>query len=236
MNIKTALPLLVLGATALCGCDDPPKPVPATPSASAATASTTSSAAPSLPKPNPLAVDELKKSLECGAAGHGPCEILAGFSECTEWSPVTSSGDGRWLGEGHVVEKGAFVDEYTILRSKRVALSEVGPGQLPAKIGLSKIPDDRGTEHDHARKAINAFKRGDVPKKNINAAIEYLKERPDWPEAFAMQSDHNQVYVAAGAGMYLCQQKDQRLLVVSLAGNREHKADGVYATLYPVTW
>ena len=226
--------MLGVGALALLGCDDPPKPPPPAPSATAST--TTTSEQPRLPKPAALDVEDLKKSLKCGAAGHGPCEVLGGFSSCIEWDPVTSSGEGRWLGESYVVEKGAFTDDFTILRTKRVALSDVGPGQLPAKIGIANIPDDLSVERSQAQKAINAFKRGDVAKRNINKGIEYLKQRSDWPEAFSMRTDGNQVYVAAGAGAYLCEQSDQRLLVVSLAGNREHKADGVYATLYPVTW
>ena len=223
-------------ALTLTGCDDP-KPTPTATSATAA-ATTTSSAAPKkqLPKPKPLDVKAMQSALKCGGMGHGPCEVLEEFSSCEKWNPVTQSGDGRWLGESSIVKDGKFVSDLVIMRSKRVPLAEVGPGQLPAKIGVVKIDDSLTVEREHAKKAIRAFKRGDVTKRNINKAITYIKQRKDWPEAFSIESDQNQVYAAVGAGAYFCAKKDQRLLVVKLSGNREHKADGTYATLYPVQW
>ena len=226
---------LLVTAFGLAGCDDKPKQ-PAAPPTTSASATATTTTAQALPTPKALDVKALKASLKCGTGGHGPCGVLDAFTGCISWSPVTSGGDGRWLGEGYIVKKGAFLDELTLLRSKRVPLADVGPGQLPAKIGITSVPDDRSTVRAHARKAINAYKRGDVPKKNINRAITYINERQDWPEAFSMKADGNQVYVAVDAGAHLCALKDQRLLVVKLSGNREHKADGVYATLYPVSW
>lgn len=233
-----ALPALsAVAALSICllGCDDKPKPAPTATASASATAATTSQA-PTMPPPKPLDVAGLKQALKCGSGGHGPCGVLDAFTACTEWNPVSQSGDSRWLGEGSVVTKGAFVDQITLMRSKRVPLDEVGPGQLPAKIGIAALPDDLSTELGHARKAINAFKRGDVPKQNINAAITFVKQKDDWPDAFSMQAEQYEVYVAVEGGAHLCYLENQRLLVVKLSGNREHKADGVYATLWAVTW
>ena len=112
---------------------------------------------------------------------------------------------------------------------------QLSPGQLQVKIGIDTIPDDRDAERRHAEKAIRAFKRGDVATAS-NQAIRYVKERPDWPEAFAMQARGNEVYAAVAGGAYLCGRKDQRLIVVKRAGSRSHPADGIYAVMWPVTW
>jgi hypothetical protein len=232
-SVTSALCLLALLQSA---CEDSPKPAPGAPSASVATTTTpTASAAAAVPTPEPLDVAALDAALKCGGKGHGPCAVLQDFHDCIAWSPVTASGDARWLGEGYVVSRGAFVDQLTLVRSKRVPTTEVGAGQLPVRIGIAAIPDDMAAERTHAEKAIKAFKRSDVARKG-NQAIDYIKSRTDWPEAFAMQSKNNQVYVAVEGGVHLCALKDQRLLMVKASTNRAHPADGVYATLWAVSW
>ena len=208
--------------------------------ATAPSASATASAAPKpaastapLPKAEKLDVDGLKKALKCGKAA-GPCEVLAQFKDCVEWSPVVKSGDGRWLGEGFVVKSGAFIDEYTVVRSKSVPSSET-PGALPVKIAIDNIPDDRPGEKLNAGKAVRAFERGDVALPS-NTAIRYVKERKDWSDAPAVQADNNQIYVATGSGAHLCMLKNQRLVLIKLAADRGHPADGVYAILFGVSW
>jgi hypothetical protein len=234
---RSTLPLFcALLSLSLFACEDSTKKTaPSATATSEAKAPTKKSAAPAPPPPKPLDVAGLQKALKCGAVGHGPCEVLEQFEGCIDWSPVTQSGDGRWLGKSTVVKKGSFVDEVALLRTKRVPLSEVGPGQLPAKIGLTDIPDDRVTEKRQAEKAIRAYDRGDVPRPS-NQVIDYIKKRNDWPEAFAMKAEDHQVYVAVDAGMYLCQKDNQRLLAIKLSNNREHRGDGVYAMLHPVSW
>jgi hypothetical protein len=234
MTGRAALCIALLAAPAIAGCKDEPKPT-ATTATATASAVAPKSAAPAPPPPKPLDVEGLKKALKCGGAGHGPCEILDQFASCAKWSPVTQSGDGRWLGKSVNVKKGAFVDDVALLRTRRVPLAEVGPGQLPAKIGLTTIPENQVTERRQAEKAIRAYDRGDVPRPT-NQVVEYIKRRKDWPEAFSVAAENNQVYVAVDAGMYLCHHDDQRLLVVKLSSNREHMGDGTYAMLHPVSW
>lgn len=219
------------------GCDDKPMPSSTSPTASASVAkTTTSSAQPALPTPKPLDVKALKKSLKCGDKGHGPCAVLDQFETCEKWSAITQSGDGRWMGVGSAVTKGKFIDEITLMRSRRVPTKEVGAGQLGAKISITNIPDTMPAEIKNAEKAVKAYARGDVPKRG-NSALRYVEERPEWPEAFTMQADANQIYVAVAGGGFICSSKGgQKLNVVRLAGSREHPADGVYATMYPVKW
>lgn len=203
-------------------------------SATAAVSTAEKAPEPPPPPPEPLNVAELEKALKCSGQEFGPCQVLAQFQNCIDWSPITDSGDGRWLGKGQVVKKGAFTEELSILRSRRVPTSEVGPGQLGAKIALERIPDDRATEQAAATKALKAYARGDVP--GPNSGTDYVKERTEWSEAFSMKAKDNQIYAASGGGLWLCQHDDQRLIMVKLSSSREHKADGTYAIMYAVTW
>lgn len=191
---------------------------------------------PPPPPPDALDVAALQKALKCGGAGHGPCNVLAAFKDCKKWSPITDSGDGRWVGMANIVKKGAFTEELMLLRSKRVNVTDVGPGQLNVKIAMATIPDTYAAEQRHARKALDAYKRGDVPTAT-NQGVVYIKKRENWQDAFAMQAKANQIFVADQGGAYLCQMTtDQRLLVIRKSNTRDHAADGVYAVFYPVSW
>ncbi len=215
-------------------------------SASAAAARASSSAAPSaaasstsaaaVAKGEKLDVAALQKALKCPPpakkALEGPCGVLAEFKDCVAWSPVTQNGDGRWLGRGYRTRAGAFVEELTMLRSKRIAVAEAGGG-LPAKIAIEAFPD--GEEREAAEKAIHAYERGDVTVPG-NAAVQYLKDRKEWADAPAMASDENQVFVATGGGANLCMTKAQHLLVVQPSLEHAQPADGLYAILYGVSW
>jgi hypothetical protein len=186
-------------------------------------------------KPEPLDLAALKKSLKCsGKTASGPCPVLAKFEKCRDgWSPITQSGDGRWIGHGSVVKKGQFIEDYFMMQSKRVGLADVAPGALGVKVALVEVPDDLESA---AGKAFRALDRGDTVKKG-NHAVDHVNERKDWPEAYAQQADRHQVYVAAGSGTFLCGDPEtQAVHVVRLAGSQEHQGDGIYATLYPTKW
>lgn len=232
---------LVLIAALVPACDDP-TPTPGSSSASATATSTASakakpSAAP-LAKPSPLNLEALKKSLKCGGkASSGPCPVLEKFESCREnWSPITQSGDGRWIGNGAVVKKGQFVEEMYMMRSRRVGLAAVAPGALGVKIALTEIPNDDANLRTSAGKTWRKLNRGDTPKVGMHA-VEFINDHENWPEAYAQQADAHQIYVAAGAGTYLCgDPSSQALYAVKLAGSQEHPGDGIYVTLYPTKW
>jgi hypothetical protein len=227
-------PLFVLG------CDEPVEPAAPSatvPTASASTATPAVSAPPPVSKPPPLDLAALKKALRCGgAAGDGPCPVLDSFEKCREkWSPISQSGDGRWFGEGALVNQGAFVNDYFMLRTRRVPLDEVAAGALGVKVALDKLPDNPEVR-SAAGPAWRALARSDIPKKG-NRAIQFIDEYDKWSESFAQQADDHQIFVADGAGAYLCADpKTQGLHVVRLSNTREHPADGIYATLYPISW
>jgi hypothetical protein len=241
LNAAPSLVVLTLTCSVFVGCDDK-STAEGNPNASGATATSASSAKPKasvapVSKPQPLDLANINKSLKCAAkTASGPCPVLAKFEKCKEgWSPITVSGDGRWIGHGAIAKGGRFVEDYMIMRARRVGLADVAPGALGVKIAITEPPTDAGMRSSVGQ-AFRALNRGDTVKLG-NHAIEYLHTLNDWPEAYAQQADDHQIFVATGAGAYLCADPaTQALYVVRLSGSSEHPADGFYATLYPTKW
>ncbi|MBK8252137.1 MAG: hypothetical protein IPK82_05650 [Polyangiaceae bacterium] len=193
---------------ALAGCGEPKSgDTGAGPNASAQTSaavtSTPSQAEPAPPPPADLDVAPLQKALACPSdAKSGPCAVLAAVSTCKPWAAVVPSGDGRWIGRGYEVDGKKTTEQVMVLRSRRVPTSEVGPGQLPARVGIGTIDKDEGSPFNEADKAIRALERGDVPPKG-NAAVEHLKSMTNWSEAFVTSTVSGQVYGLSHGGLYV---------------------------------
>lgn len=236
----TTSTVLVFSCVLLAGCDDKTSTTAATATASATaeapTAKPTASLAP-VEKPKPLDLATIKKSLRCsGKTASGPCPVLEKFEACrADWSPITQSGDGRWIGHGAIAKKGQFIEEYMIMRARRVGLADVAPGALGVKIAITEVPNEAAIQNSIGI-AFRALDRGDTVKPG-NHAVDFVRDKEDWPEAYAQQADGHQVFVATGAGAYLCADPStQALHVVKLAASSEHPGDGFYATLYPTQW
>lgn len=231
----------IVGASA--GCDPgpgeggaPSATATSSAAASAAVTTTPSSAAPLPPPPADLDLPALQKSLACAAnAKSGPCAVLAAMTSCKPWSAEAPSGDGRWLGRGFDVDGKKTTEQVTVLRLRRVPTSEVGPGQLPARVGLGAIDKDEGSAFGEADKAIRALERSDVPPKG-NAAIVHLKAMTQWSEAFATRTVGGHVYGLAHGGLHVCEGPKRELLVVRRGSTRTGNGDGLYATLWATTW
>ncbi|MEZ4302089.1 MAG: hypothetical protein R3B70_44580 [Polyangiaceae bacterium] len=213
---------------------------PAGTASSSATAadSASSTFAPDPPPPPPADLDvaALQKALACAAnAKSGPCAVLAAIGSCKPWSATVPSGDGRWIGRGFDVDGKKTTEEVMLLRLRRVPTSEVGPGQLPARVGLGSIDKDEGAAFNDADKAIRALERGDVPPKG-NSAVEHLKGMTTWSEAFVTRTTGGQVYGLSHGGLYVCEGPKRELLVVRRASTRTGSGDGLYATLWAATW
>ena len=226
--------IAVLALTGGCTKKKKPEPVEAKPGAS--------SAAPATPKPpvakaKPLDVDKLRKELKCKKGGGiaGPCAVLDAFKDCTALPALTDAGESRYLGQGYVVKDRAFVETFTVLKRSRVPTANLRPGQLASTFAIGAIPDDRSGALRHAKKAVSKFERGDVTK-SMNAAVRYVKERTDWQDKIASLTDGQQVHIASDAIAYACALKDQRLLIVQESSTSNKVSDGLYATLWPVSW
>jgi hypothetical protein len=243
MHAQRSAALLLLLALAATACAEPqgqgsaPAATSAAPAAPPPAPAPAPTAAPAVAAPDDLDLAATQKALKClPDAKSGPCAVLASFATCSPWSAVVPSGDGRWIGHGYVVEGGnKTIEEITILRSKRVPTNEIGPGQLPVRIGITDIAKEEGQAHDQADKLIRALARGDVAARS-NAALEHVKKRETWPEGFAMKTRGGQVYVASQGGGFICQGPKQQLLLAQRAATRGSPGDGLYAELWPVTW
>ncbi len=189
-----------------------------------------------MPPPDDLDVAAVQKALKCATdAKSGACGVLAKYTTCTAWNAVSPSGDARYVGRGTLVEGAKSTESVVVLRSKRVPLNEVGPGQLGVKIGIGEITKEDGSAFDQSGQTIRSFERSDAPGK-ANATIEYLKKRTAWTEAFANKTVGGQVYAIMKAGTYLCQGARQSVLMVQKEGSRTSNGDGLYAELWAASW
>jgi hypothetical protein len=233
--LAPALGLLVLG----CGNAANEAPV-ASASAVATSPAPTPSATPSVqapPPPEDLDVASLQKTLKCGndAKASGACGVLAKFAACKPWNPVTPNGDGRWIGRGVEVDKGKSSEVFVMLRARRTPTSEVGPGQLGAKIAIEEIPKTDKDAYDAADRAIRILERQDVPPR-YNPTLDYLKKREQWNESFAVATAGGQVGLLSKGGGFVCVGPKQQLLVVQRAAARGQNADGIYAEVWATSW
>ena len=229
---------LVLFTLLLPACDPPSSGASpsAAPSVSAAPAPPPAPTAEAMPPPDDLDVAAVQKALKCATdAKSGACGVLAKYATCTAWNAVSPSGDARYVGRGTLVEGAKSTESVVVLRSKRVPLNEVGPGQLGVKIGLGEITKEDGSAFGQSGQTIRSFERSDAPGK-ANATIEYLKQRTQWTEAFANKTAGGQVYAIMKAGTFLCQGARQSVLMVQKAGSRTSNADGLYAELWQASW
>jgi hypothetical protein len=239
---RCGLGVVIAGASVAC---DPAPGSAGAPSATATAAATSTAAAatatvPSAadlpPPPADLDIAALQKTLACAAtAKSGPCAVLAAMTSCKPWSAEAPSGDGRWLGRGFEVDGKKTTEQVTIMRLRRVPTSEVGPGQLPARVALAFIDKDEGTAFGEADKAIRQLERSDVPPKG-NAAIAHLKAMSQWAEVFVTRTAGGHVYGLAHGGMFACEGSKRELLVVRRGSTRTGTGDGLYATLWATTW
>lgn len=204
--------------------------------ATAAAATTTSAPVEAPPPPEDFDVSAQQKALKCAAdAKSGACAVLAAMKTCTAWAAAPPSGEGRWLGRGASIEGGKTTDTFVVLRSKRVPLTEVGPGQIGAKIAVAEIPKEEKNAFEQADRAVRTFERGDVVPKS-NAAIEYLTKLAQWPDAYATRTKAGHAYIITHGGAFVCAGPKQQLYVARRSATRASAGDGIYAELWPVSW
>jgi hypothetical protein len=237
---RHGMSIVIAGASVGCdpgpGDGGAPSATAASAAASAAATPMPSSAEPLPPPPADLDIAAQQKMLACAAsAKSGPCGVLAAMGSCKPWSAEAPSGDGRWIGRGFEVDSKKTTEQVTVLRLRRAPTGEVGPGQLPARVAISMIGKDEGSAYGEADKAIRALERSDTPHKG-NAALSHLKAMTQWSEVFATRTVGGHVYGLAHGGLFICEGPKRELLVVRRGSTRTGAGDGLYATLWAVTW
>jgi hypothetical protein len=223
-------------ALAVTGCDRAaPAPDASAPAATQSASTPSTAAAEPASAPPDLDVAAQQRALKCGGdTKSSACGVLARMASCTSWNPIVPSGDGRWLGRGWLVEGAKTTDQITLVRARRVPTSEVGPGQLGARIAVADLPKEEGAAFEQAERAIRAYERADVPPRS-SPTIDYLKQRSVWPEAASLRTAGGQVYALTANGTYLCQGPNRALLVMQ-RGAARGTGDGLYAELWPTSW
>jgi hypothetical protein len=230
-NAAICLSLLVT----VTGCDNQkPKPT-----ASSAAPTPSGVAAPikvaEAPRPPPadIVLEPLLKDLKCDKKSKtDSCRILGEFAVATRWSAQTPAGEGRWIGNAFVREKGTETKQLLLLWAKQVPTSQVGPGDLAVRVGTGTLPAELV---EHGFKMIAALNRGDQPSPRNQAKHEV--------DAF-VPTTHRGAVNTAGASVrlisedtvYLRQAGRKVLVVMPSQGSNASSADGTYAEFWRATW
>src|SRR5512145_497682 len=110
-----------------CGCSDKKGAAGAAASAPP-TASETPPVAKEAPKPAPadVVLEPVLKALKCDKKSKtDSCRLLTEFSEAARFVPQTPAGEGRWIGNAFVREKGLENKQLILLWAKEVPTSHV---------------------------------------------------------------------------------------------------------------
>ena len=220
---------------AIPGCDQK-KPLP---SAASATSTAVAEASPikiaEAPRPAPadIVLDPILKELKCDKKSKSDsCRILNEFAGAARWSGQTPAGEGRWIGNAYVRDKGVEKRQLLLLWAKQMPTSQVGPGDLPVRVGTGTLPDD---VLDHGFKMITAVSQGDSPSKRNQA-------RP-LVESFVPTTHHGAVNTSGASvrlisedAVYLRQSGRRVLLVMPSQTQNASPGDGTYAEFWRATW
>jgi len=228
-------PLMVLAALLLVGCTEESARQRGVPSSAATSPPPPAQSVPAAPRPAPadLSVDALSRELGCGKSkASEPCRILGEFATATRWAPKLPSGEGRWVGNATIRDKGKEKSEIFMLFAKNVPTSQVSPGDLALKVGYGTIAEEL---RDHAAKMIRALARGDTPNRRNQARATIESFVPQVIRG-AVATEAASVQLISEEQVYL-RQVGRRVLVVM--PNRQVSAaagDGTYAELWVATW
>jgi hypothetical protein len=225
---------------ALLACNKSDSDSAPSPSARVGVSTPAPSLAPPVPTALPAAappdldVAALTKKLSCaGDTRRASCRILAEFGSAARFSPQIPSGEGRWIGTAHTVEKGAEKSEIMIVSASQVPTSTVPPGELALKVGTGPLPEDK---RDHGIKLVNALSHGDTVSK-LNQAAPYVKSwKPDNAQGTMATSGPSVRRVADE--VYLRQSSTKVLLVRLKAqgAGAGAPAEATLAEVWPAAW
>jgi hypothetical protein len=230
----------------LVGCRDKPAPSRQLASGSAAPSDVSTAPAPvpemtaPVPKSYPpdLNLAEVTRKLDCGKGkSKHACEVWAEFNRAGRFTGETPSGEGRWFGRAHVVEKGVERSEYLLLVSRHVPTARVGPSDLPLMICTAPFAIELQVEAGHLWAKMN---HGAHRGKNKNLAFRYLESYEPKDERGAINTTGPSVRLIGKLSediAYLRQPERKRLLMVQPAGgNDAAPGDGLYAEFWQAIW
>jgi hypothetical protein len=231
--IKVAIGLSLFVALSGCEAKKPKPSVASAAPSSVGAAMPPKVAEPPRPAPEDIVLEPLLKSLKCDKKSKiDSCRILNEFAGATRFLPQTPAGEGRWVGNAFVREKGEEKRQLFLLWAKQVPTSQVNSGDLPIRVGTGTLSDDLV---EHGFKMVRALSQGDQPSKHNQA-------RPA-VEAF-VPTTHRGAVNTAGASVrlisedsvYLRQVGRKVLLVMPNQTQSAAAGDGTYAEFWRATW
>ena len=157
-----------------------------------------------------------------------------GAKACKPWTGLSPSGDGRWFGKSYAIAGGKTVESYVVLRSRTVPSTEVGEGQIPARIAIDGIAAE-GTLAGAAERTLRASEHHDVPTKG-NPFPPLIKTKTDFTESPAMPTVKGHVLVLSAEQTFVCEGDGQQLFAITPSASGAAKGDGHYAEVWPTTW
>ena len=223
-------------ALSLFGCDNH-----AQHSASAAESSATKAPPPPLatvaepPRPAPadITLDPYLRDLKCGKAAKGDtCRILTEFAEAKRWVFNKPAGEARWVGSAFVREKGVEKKQLLILWAKRMPTAQVGPGDLPIKVGTGTLDSELV---EHGFKMVRSLSQGDQPSKH-NQARSKVEEFVPTIQRGAVATSGASVRLIAEDTVYLRQLDRKVLMFAPNLSSSATAGDGTYAEFWVSTW
>jgi hypothetical protein len=235
-----ALLYLALAGGSFClqACETKESPTRTAVSAAPAAAAPAPAAPLTDQTPQPASPDidlaPLQKQLGCGATGAGKqaCRILAEFAEARRFTGETPSGEGKWFGNAYTVEKKAEKTELMIFAAKRVGTGQIGPNDLPIRVGTGTLPEDKRA---HGQKLASALSRADVVGRT-NQALPYVKSFTPAGDRGVVATSGASVRLISDETVYVRQGSGQKVLLVRPRTGGGAPGDGTYAELWLAAW
>ncbi len=223
-----------LGSLSACDKSETNKTVAKSSVPSAPPAPTVTEAPVIAPAPADLDMAALEKDLGCPKTGpKQSCRIIKEFSQSQRFTAHTPSGEGRWIGQAFIVEKGTETERELILWAKSVPTSQVGPGDLPFKVGYEFFTDELKS---HAAKLVRALSHGDPPSPK-NQAFPYAKALVPTKQRTMINTSGQSVHVTSEESIYLRARAPHSVFLVNPSNSRTAApGDGMYAELWLADW
>jgi hypothetical protein len=189
-----------------------------------------------LPPPPDLDVADLDQQLKCpNRSTPNACRILKAFGQATRQVGQVPSGDGRWLGMGYRVERGRETTEAQMLSISNVPSNSVGPSDMPVRIAMEPLPDEKGRE---GRRVLRSLMHGDSLPSN-SRTLAAVKAWRSLNARIGMATTGLSVRLLAEEATFVRQANGNMVVIrqrTPAPGAPPPGADGLYAELWPVKW
>jgi hypothetical protein len=229
-----ALSCLVPCLLVAVACDDKaPKKTVAAAAPSAVETQAVTAPPPTRVAPADVQLESYLNDLKCGKkASTDSCRILMDFSTGTRATFNMPSGKGRWVGNAFIRDKGVEKKQITMFWAKRVPTGQVGPGDLPLRMGSGELGGDL---LEHGMKMVRALSQGDSASKR-NQARPVVEAFVPTTQRGAVNTQGASVRLISEETVYLRQSGRKLLMFAPNLSQSATAGDGTYAEFWVSTW